>query len=696
MAWRSRLLFAVPDLVPAAMAGFAVGPMFLLVIGHFSAAAGVPLGLAGAAAACWLAGLPAEPERWRDALLATAALLVALAWFFYNVKYSAQDVYNTRDPAGYTISGQWLVHHGSLQIHTMPEIFGNPPGGKLETGSFAQVDGGGVLNAQGDHLLPVFLGLSGSMFGTTALLSTNVVLSALALLAFFGLARRVVGPVFGLMAMTALALSTPFIYVGRDAYTEPLTLLYLTGALLFAHRAWTSGRARDWALCGLAAGASTCVRVDSYAALVGIVAAITLYVAVARAGDRRRALLGAGALLLGAAVPATLGYLDLTHIARQYFDSQHGNISSLITLLAVVIALSPLCVWLAWRTRVRRWLASDGFARWAPQVVAGAIALAFVLLATRPLWQETHGLCREALANQQQVNGVHVDCTRTYNEQTLHWHALYFGWPTLVLAFAGYALLVGRLVRKRDYALAGTLAVGLSLSVLYLYNSKVAPDQPWAMRRYVPVVIPLFLITAGAALRAAWTWTGGRWGVRRALVLRPLVAAGVLFVVTFPLAVSWPVRHLREEHGQLAQLDAICSAVGKNGALIETDEPTIFGYGQSVRSFCDVPAIGLTSATPAQLADVAAAVRAHGRVPYVLGQCDLGPSVMPPCSNPDGGGRTKAAAFAVVRVDRWPNKINATPESSDIRLFRQQYAVWLSVLDESGRPQPVAPVIPGR
>ena len=40
------------------------------------------------------------------------------------------------------------------------------------------------------------------------------------------------------------------------------------------------------------------------------------------------------------------------------------------------------------------------------------------------------------------------------------------------------------------------------MSALYLWTSEVAPDQPWAMRRYVPVVLPLMLIAAGAALRA--------------------------------------------------------------------------------------------------------------------------------------------------------------------------------------------------
>ena len=57
------------------------------------------------------------------------------------------------------------------------------------------------------------------------------------------------------------------------------------------------------------------------------------------------------------------------------------------------------------------------------------------------------------------------------------------------------------------------------MSALYLWNAQIAPDQPWAMRRYVPVVLPLLLVLAAAfGLRELWR-------VRRpvALVLRPLV-----------------------------------------------------------------------------------------------------------------------------------------------------------------------------
>jgi hypothetical protein len=669
--WRSRVLLAAPELLAAAVAGFAVGPMFLLLTGHFSAALGVPLGLIGAAVGCALAGLADPAPDRRDLRFSAAAVVIVVLWFAYNVRYTAQDVYNTRDPSTYTITAEWLVHHGSLVIHTHNEIFGSPPGAQVGTTSFAMV-APNTLHAQGDHLLPVLLSLSGRMFGTATLLRTNTVLAAIALLVFFGLARRVVGSLLGLVALLALAVSMPYIYVGRDAYTEPLTMLCLMGALVFAHRGWTTRRPRDWAVCGLAAGASTCVRVDTYGALLGVVAAVTLYVAVASGERRRRAVQGAAALAAGAALPLALGYLDLSHLSRQYYGSQHANITHLIGLLALSALLSPLCVWLAWRTRVRSWLTSAVFARRAPQVAWVLLGVVFVLLASRPWWQTTHGPCYPDVANMQRVSGVGIDCTRSYNEQTLHWQAMYLGWPTVALAFAGYGVLATQLVRRRVHAYVGVLAMGASMSSLYLYTSQVSPDQPWAIRRYVPVVIPLFLIAAMAALRALW-----RRGGAGALAWRPVVAGLAATAVAFPLAVAWPMRHVREEHDQLAQLQAICKAVGKHGAVIYTDEQTVFGYGQSVRSFCNVPGIGLTAASAQTTEAAVDAVYAHGRIPYVMFQCPRDCARFGP-------------AFYNVSVQRWPTLIDKTPDAPDM----QQYAVWLFRVDPDHRMVAVPSVKP--
>lgn len=685
-AMAARVVHSVPELVAAAVAGFCIGPMALVLAGHLTTGWGVALGLVGALVACGLCGLNDVDEARSGIWWTVAALAVAAGWLAYNLRYTAQDVYATRDPATYTITGRWLVDHPSLQIHTMPDVFGGPVGGQIASGSYAAVHGD-VLNAQGDHLLPVLLGLAGRVFGVGAVFHLNTVLTALALLVVYGLARRVVGSAFALLAMAVLAVSMPIVYVGRDTYTEPLTMLLLMGALLFAYRGFTRRRVPDWLLAGLLGGTATCVRVDSYGALLGLVAAGTVVAGVAARGDRRRGVISALALLAGAVPPVLLGWFDLTQLSQQYFSSQHGNITHLLAALVAATIAAPFVVLVLWRPKVRARLGSETARRRITAALTTALVVAALVLASRPLWQVTRGPLNPNLENMQHRWHKHVDGTRTYNEQTVHWFALYFGWLTVALAVAGYAVLIASAVRRRRYALVGLLAMGLSMSALYLYNAEISPDQPWAMRRYVPVAIPLMLIASAAALQAVWNRAAG-WERARPAV-RIAVAAASAVAIAFPLAVTWPMRGVREEYGQWRQLQAICSSVGRDGAVVELDGATVFGYGQSVRSFCDVPAIGLPGASEAQLAAAAAAARSHGRTLYALTQ---DPELLHLAGVTTAEAAFKVGALAVVNVTRWPTQINEAPSEPD----PQQYAVWLARVNGDGTTQELPVVIPGK
>jgi hypothetical protein len=298
------------------------------------------------------------------------------------------------------------------------------------------------------------------------------------------------------------------------------------------------------------------------------------------------------------------------------------------------------------------------------------LVVVFVLLASRPLWLTTRGLRNFNLENMQRRWHHAVDGTRTYHEQTVHWLALYLGWPTIVVAVLGYAVLITQFVRRRDYALGGILTMGLTMSALYLWNGQVAPDQPWAMRRYVPVIMPLLLVAAAAGLAAAWR-------SRRLRVLsRGLVVIVVVYAVWFPWTVTRPMWKVREEYPQLTQVQALCSAIGKDGAVVEVDEDVVFGYGQTLRSFCNVPTIALDAATPPELVKIRAAVQAHGRRLFVLAQ-------HPEFLNLAPGSPT--AAFSVVNVQRWPTQINVAPELPDT----QQYAMYLATVDAAGLAHPV-------
>src|SRR4029077_5990812 len=94
--------------------------------------------------------------------------------------------------------------------------------------------------------------------------------------------------------------------------------------------------------------------------------------------------------------------------------------------------------------------------------------------------------------------------------------------------------------------------MALSLSALYLWTPQITPDQVWAMRRYVPVVVPGLIIAAVAELRAAWTWWTTSSAVR--VVVRGGVIVACAAVLVVPWLVTRPVRDLRQEGTQGAQL----------------------------------------------------------------------------------------------------------------------------------------------
>jgi hypothetical protein len=670
--WLPLLAAGSPELVAAGVAGFTVGPMILLLAGAFHAAVAIPLGLVGAALAMWVCGLPAEPASRRALVFTAAAAVVALVWFLYNMHYYATDVYATRDPATYGIAGRWLVDNPSLNVPVHTEIFGTPNGSTLDASGF-QVARRGILHAQGNHLLPMFMGMVGSAFGITAMLQTNLVVGALALFVFFGLARRIVGAPLALLVMSAFAVSMPFIYVTRDAYSEPLMLFFLMGGLALLHRAINTWRIADFALAGFVVACAAMARIDSYLALLAVMLAALALAALAGAGRRRATVVRVGALIVGGAGPMLLGWLDLTWLSRLYFLQLHTQIKAQLAAMLALLVLGPVVAWVSWRPSLRARFASVEFRRKLAIAAGALVVAAFAFLATRPWWQVTK---REPpnvnLENMQRDSGVAIDGTRLYNEQSVNWQAMYLGWPTVLFAVAGYVLMLNTMIRRRGYALLGILTMGLIMSALYLWDCQITADQPWASRRFVPVIMPLLLVAAAVALRALWSWQRAReWG-------RVAAVTVAVLMVAVPLAVTVPVASIREEEGQLSQLEAICKVVGPHGAVIELDRSAKAGYGQAIRSYCGVPTIAVVQAKPAQLAPIRAAVAAHGRTLYALSQDPSDTIYATPGDVPP---------FSTVMTQRWPNVINQPPTSPG----HPTTILFLSTVDARGLAHPVPP-----
>lgn len=670
----------------AAVAGFSIGPMVLVLAGHFdrwpvlltgtlgAVVAAVACGLRDgrsdqARAAKWAAALP-RPNPRSDLWCTVAVLAFVVVWVLLNVRYTAENLYATRDPATYDIAARWLMDHPSLHIWIHPEVFGPPAGYTSESPGFSDVHeplATGHLYAQGNHLMPALAAVVGWVAGVGGMFRANLVIGAFALLALFVLARRVVGSPIALVVTAAMAVSMPMIYVSRDTYSEPLMMLFLIGGVAMLHRAVNTSRRADYALAGLIVGCSAMVRIDSYVALLAIVVAVAAPVCLAEAGARRAAVKNALTLVAVAAIPLTLGWLDVTRLSSGYYRDLHRFVVVELAGLALAVALAPLAVWVAWRPAVRARLNSERVRRALALGSSVVLVTVFGVLLSRPLWLVGHYKFNHTLETWQGLGGVAPDGTRSYNERTVFWIADYLGWPTVILAVVGYCLLIHALVRRGAYPLTGMLTLGLAMSAVYLWNANITPDQPWAIRRFVPVVIPILLVAAGAVLRAL---------AARGLSGRLATVVLAAFVIGIPLHVMWPMRHVRDEVPQYSQVRAICSAVGRDGAIVAVDAASYGVYGQTMRSYCGVPSIGLVDATAAQLQTMRADVAKTHRTLYVLAQ-DPATVRFAPGAPQD--------AFSTITTQLWPNTINHPPTKPVYRVT----SVWLNRVNADGLAVPV-------
>lgn len=704
--WWRRVGPSLPELSAVAVAAFGVVAMILLLLGWFW----IPLVLAagGTAAVLAVRAVRIEPElgpanRWLLATVAVAVLaLIDNAWM------ASQNLYAVRDPSTYLLAGQWLSQHHSLPIPTQPEIFGqlgaDPHVLRGNSNGFAfSLYVPGHVDAQGNHLLPALLAVAGWAGGLGWLLAANAFLGALALLAVFGLARRIVGDPMAFAVTTALAVSMPMVAFSRDGYTEPLALLLLAGGMSLLWRAVRSGRPVEFALAGLTTGAVAMDRVDGYGPLLAVVAVATGYAARGRGGDRLRA--GArGLLLVGvAAVPAALGYVDVTRLSSDYYRNERRWILPLLWLAEVAVVLAVLVVLAVWRWPAVRRLTAPAPRRVLARLAAVAVVLASLVLVSRPLWQVVYqpaDECNPFVPQVQHSLGLPIQPCRTYAEWALHWVAWYFGWPTLVLAVAGLAALVHRTVRRADLRYLGPVLMVVGIGGLYLYFPAITPDQVWASRRYLPVIFPGVLIAAGYAIVLLSRW----WGARPAGGGGPLGRVGALphavgldrvspvglrvalagMLVAVPAVITHPMELVRQFVPQQAQVNLICAHTGgagsgdDDGAVVVVGAAMAGAYTQTIRGICGVPVTGARSITAEQLARIRGAALAQGRHLYVITQ-DVAEV---PWSVPT---RPRPTDTAYER--RWPTRLLDVPQHPE----GAEIPVWIGDVLGDGTVRPLPP-----
>ncbi len=624
------------------MSGYALAAVPLAIVGWFEPWVVLPVAAAATAAMVWLADGGASPPGRRsgsDGRWSWVAVALVTGITMWHVVNAGDHALNDRDPGVYVTTAAWLERHGDLTVEPTPGPFGalelatrSADGSPIFTGAGPALhrEGGGHYHVQFQHLWPAVLAAGAWMLGNDGYSVVPAVVAGVALVTFYVLAARVVRPVLAVVAVAAVGVSTPFAYIARDAFTEGLTMLFVCGALWVLMTGIEARSARRVALGGVLMGCALMTRIDAPVYLIGF--AVLLAVATIRRHDRpdeqwwlKRGLPGVVAATAGVSTVALADSL----LRSRFYLVDHVDLLWPVAGVLVAITVGSMLVVRGWRQNagVRRWWIRR---RRGLAVAAGAaVLLGAALAVVRPALGPDHltgsARHRAAVAIYQQRNGLSIDPTRTYSELTGHWLAWFLGWPLVALAVVGGVLAMWKVVRDRaPFGLEAAVLVGLPMLALTMVEPSVTPDQPWAVRRFVPFSIPLVVLLAVVTIDAVLD-SATRVGRRRLRVVATAGGvAGAALIVGGPAWATWPVRGFSPYNGEREAVLALCDGAGDDAAVVVIPGPQVGDdLAQPIRSLCGLPAVNTVGVmTPGEVGRLQAAWAAQGRRLVVVAERD--------------------------------------------------------------------------
>jgi hypothetical protein len=447
----------------------------------------------------WEARNPRHPDTARGRTgrrIAAAAGLATVLWCWPPF----ETVLGASDSTMYVNAGIHLARSGSLFVRgTAASVLGE----QTATVIFASVraDGagpfvrlpGGLLAARviDDVMVPAFFPLLPVWTGVATLVGGHEAAPAVAPLAA-GLAvwavtlfvAETAGTTAAVAAALLLLANFAFWWFGRFTMPEPLACAFLWGGLVMLRR-------RHYVSAGTMFGLASLARAET---LLFVIGATALWAVWTRPGRTRLVGLALGFVPLALLAVAGLVVLPNHHLAylwndlilgalRVGTDSSTGGALPAIGLIGLLGGAGLLLA-------LRSGSFSDRALR-VLSVLAVALASGLYLFA-----------------------GGRSDPSRS-----LLWLGAYCSWPVLVFAVAGTWVL------WRDGDETARLAIILSGMALLIFtiNPRVAGFHPWAIRRFVPVVIPGLIVGAAVAVAAVAERARGRRALAAALTLAALV-----------------------------------------------------------------------------------------------------------------------------------------------------------------------------
>lgn len=452
---------------------------------------------------------------------------------------------------------------------------------------------------------PVLLSVAMSLGGVQAGFWVTPLIGVLNIAALYFLARQLFGKPVALLAALLLTVTATQVFFARYPTTEPLTLLLLFTGFLAFQIMWDEPHAAPaWGMLGGATlGAAMLTRIDMPLVVVVLLAALALRGWLRRWSQAWSAFTLTFLFFLTQVV--LVGWL----VSWPYVWNVYYAVYSLATRLpwlvgsagvggVVLLVAAALLGAERFELHARRITASP-VTRWGLALFVVGLSLYAYFL--RPILEPPR-------LTTSWPSGAQFPILDGQNWVRLGWYLTPLG---LALATTGLAMI---LVRERLIRLAVVVGIGVLTTIQYVHSILNTPYHIYAMRRYVPIVIPMLWMFAAYAI-GALPRLPGRWTTPlvRSIVIALLVG-GLLYQDRY-------VAPAQDFAGSLRQLNELQQQL-QPGAILLFAEPTeaLFAdaFGAPLQAIFDHPIATIRTNTGAGAQDEVTTAQQEQRITAFL------------------------------------------------------------------------------
>ena len=431
-----------------------------------------------------------------------------------------------------------------------------------------------IVTPQFFHVFPVFIAIFYLLGGLKAALFVVSLFGWLSLLAVYLLARRLIHPAAGIVALVLLGVNISQIWFARVPFADVvLQFFMLSGFWLFAiliQLAASESQQRGIyaVLTGACLGVGHLIKLDVFIIPPVVFAYVGFAWLMGKANKLHACLLGGYLPLLTYA--GFHGYFfsypyvaDVFFVFRKYM--QIAKIAAVIMIPAAIfvvwkraqiaLLVTKLLVWREWLVRV---------------FVVGCLLVSLYAYFVRPFFADLGAMEPDELATKGSVierlsafasapETVHIPkVVRTFVEEGIVRFGWYFTPLGVLLGLVGFLWWFSQ---GHQPAMPFLWAAFLN-AVMIFYRGAIAPYYFWAFKRYIPLIIPAFVLFVTFLLRRLWPVVRTDWRKR---ILPVTMTTFLLLSYISGSLMFW--EHIEYE-GAIDDIAALAARLPKDAAIL--------------------------------------------------------------------------------------------------------------------------------